>query len=381
MPEPFKNNFSIPLVRSLAGMLQQQIPEFRTSHFVDFISEEFELLELKQRSERITEALCQFMPGDLGRCQQVIEAILHPDDIADFSEKSMALSDAENKGLQGWLVMPVADFVSRRWIEADFLTGLHLLKSLTRRFSAEFAIRDFILADQNKALEEIKSWLTDPNEHVRRLASEGSRTRLPWGRQLPMFIENPEPLRPVLESLMDDSSEYVRRSVANNLNDIAKDHPEFVIGFVEQHLSTGSTKRKKLFRHACRSLFKQGDKATLALFGYPQFDGKVDIVKVSEEVRWGGDLTFEIAISSESKLPQNLMLDFVIWHKKANGKQTPKVFKWKVIDGYMGDRLKITKRHSFKPVTTRKYYPGEHRIEFQINGIVVAERSFLLANN
>jgi 3-methyladenine DNA glycosylase AlkC len=316
------------------------------------------------------------MPDCLHRCKEVIEQILHPQDISDFSG-SETDTHLEEEGLRGWMIMPVADFVSRRWIAKDFLQGLGLLKQLTRRFSAEFAIRDFILADAETAMQEITEWTQDPNEHVRRLASEGTRPRLPWGQQLPRFMAEPEALAPILEALMDDDAEYVRRSVANNLNDIAKDNPDFVIDFVDKHLLGASNNRKKLFKHACRSLFKQGDARTLALFGYQPFEGQIQIQQLSKSVEWDGKLDLEIEVQSKSEESQNLMLDYVIWHQKANGSLTPKVFKWKLLEGFSGS-IRLKKSHSFKPVTTRKYYPGDHKIEIQINGKVFSTGDFLL---
>lgn len=375
MPEPFKNNFSLELVNVLVALLNREIDNFPEKRFVDLISDEFEALELKARSNRIAEALHQFMPQDLNLCSSVIKNILHPDDVNEFVD--IPMSDA---GLRGWMVMPVADFVSRRYLPSDFKEGMELLKLLTRRFSAEFAIRDFFLADTERAMVEILRWTKDPNHNVRRLASEGSRPRLPWGQQLPMFIKEPSRLRPILENLVDDESEYVRRSVANNLNDIAKDHPDFVIDFVSTHLNQSNQNQYRLFKHACRSLFKQGDKRILALFGYTHFNGAVRFVDNTNSVEWGGKLEFEIEISSHEQPSQNLMLDFVLWLQRANGTLSPKVFKWKVIEDFTGSK-RFKKSHSFKPVTTRKYYPGEHKIEIQINGAVVCERTFILLEN
>lgn len=372
MPEPFKNNFSLHLVTSLAKMLSAKIPEFDKDGFEVFIYDHFSQLELKQRSSRIAEGLSIYMPEDLSVCARVIEEILHPEDVSNFNQNTL-----EHNKLAGWMIMPVADFVSRRWIASDFKGGMNLLKKLTRRFSAEFAIRAFIIADTEKAMDCILEWSKDANEHVRRLASEGTRPRLPWGQQLPVYIDDPVPLTAIFENLMDDGSEYVRRSVANNLNDIAKDNPGFVIDFVRTNLSDASKERVRLFKHACRSLFKQGDPDTLALFGYQPFQGQIQITQITKEVTWGGKLEFGIHIEAGISKPQNLMVDFVIWHLKANGKLTPKVFKWKVIEAFV-DKSMHLKSHSFKEVTTRKYYPGEHRLEIQINGQIQVAESFLL---
>ena len=373
MAEAFKNNFSVQGVAHLARLIARPLPKFDQQSFVDYVANDFENLELKQRSSRITEALHQFLPNDLDACKQVIEAILHGEAIEDFAN-----THADDEGLRGWMIMPVADFVSLRWLEPDFLGGLELLKKLTPLFSAEFAIRDFILAQPDLAIAHISGWLQDDSEHVRRLCSEGLRPRLPWGKQLGFLVRDPSPLKTILLALQDDPSEYVRRSVANNLNDIAKDHADFVIDYVSSGIDTANHERQWLYRHACRSLIKQGDKQTLALFDYHPFEGDVELVHCDQQVPWNGTLSFAIKIDSERSKAQNLMIDYVLWHQKANGTMQPKVFKWRKLEGYEGAMLSLDKAHTFKPVTTRKYYPGEHKVEIQINGVVVANASFEL---
>lgn len=373
MPTPFKEKFNHTLISDFASKIAQVYPAFEKDRFVERATQDLNALELKQRSAQITQALHDFMPSKFEHCRAVVEQILHPDDNAD-----MNLADIEADGVRGWIIMPLADFVALRCIPQQFDTGMDLLAKLTRRFSAEFAIRDFIVYDIKRALQYALTWTESDNEHVRRLASEGTRPRLPWGRQLPELILDPAPLTPILTALLDDKSEYVRRSVANNLNDIAKDNPQFVIDFVATNLTGASKRRERLLRHACRTLLKQGNVQVLQLFGYSEFTGTASLELSESDLPWGGTLDMNLIVSGQPEKPQSLIIDYVVWHKKAKGQLMPKVFKWKTIDGWNGEEIKKIKRHSFKPVTTRTYYPGEHKFQIQINGRVVAEKTIEL---
>jgi 3-methyladenine DNA glycosylase AlkC len=162
--------------------------------------------------------------------------------------------------------MPLTHYVGRNGLK-HFDLSMMLLKEMTKRSSSEFDIRYFLLDSPLRAISILQEWTQDPNQHVRRLVSEGTRPRLPWAMRLPVFIEDPSPLIPLLDALKDDEEEYVRRSVSNNLNDIAKDHPDVVAGIARQWLKGASKNRQRLVRHACRTLIKQGHKETLAALG------------------------------------------------------------------------------------------------------------------
>lgn len=373
MPEPFKNKFSLELVQLLALKIHEQYTEFNQNAFVQAATFDFNELELKQRSQQITGALHQFMPDSFQRCETIIREILHPAEIDSMNEAIV-----EQEGIRGWLIMPLADLVSIRAIPDHFEAGLNLLKVLTSRFSSEFALRDFILFDQQRALDIIMNWPKSGDKHIRRLASEGTRPRLPWGKQLPEFIAQPDLIRPLLVNLLNDNEEYVRRSVANNLNDIAKDNAEFVCEFVAEYLPDADQTRLRLLKHASRTLFKQGHPKILALFGYTPFQGSVQFRLAQKQVAMESALSMQVELHGLAVGNQKLMVDYIVWHKKANGTQSAKVFKWKQLESYRGDAISLKKQHSFKSVTTRKYYPGEHRIALQINGQVLSEVTFEL---
>ena len=225
----------------------------------------------------------------------------------------------------------------------------------------------------------MRGWMNDPCHHVRRLISEGTRPRLPWATQLPVFIADPSPLLPLLKALRDDESEYVRRSVANSFNDIAKDHPDVVAGIAHQWLQVASTNRRKLVRHACRSLVKQGHKKTLVALGYGHPDVELKHLSIATpRVTFGNALLFEISLVSRAEKSQPLIIDYAIHHRKANGRTTPKVFKWKTIElGKMASHA-AKRKHSIRKITTRTYYPGTHRLEILINGVSFACTDFEL---
>jgi 3-methyladenine DNA glycosylase AlkC len=229
-------------------------------------------------------------------------------------------------------------------------------------------------------LATLRDWAADPYYHVRRLATEGARPRLPWAMRLPALIADPTPLLPILELLKDDGSEYVRRSVANNLNDIAKDHPDTVAGIARTWLAGATTERSRLVRHGCRTLIKQGHKGTLSALGYerPRLS-PMRLEILTPTVRFGEALRFNISLASEDQdQDQDLIIDYVVHHRKANGKTTPKVFKWMTINLKAGASHDAVRKHAMRPITTRVYYPGAHRLEIVANGEILGGGDFQL---
>jgi 3-methyladenine DNA glycosylase AlkC len=260
--------------------------------------------------------------------------------------------------------------------------SLAVLRRLTPLFSAEFAIRPFLEKHTDSTLRELTLWCNDANEQVRRLVSEGTRPRLPWGRRLKLFIDDPTPVLSLLERLKDDPSEYVRRSVANNLNDIAKDHPQTVIKRCADWTLDGNDDRAWVVRHATRTLVKQGYPGVYKLLEYTE-KPKVSIKALKlNPVRLsvGDSFTMSFELVSENTQTQNLVVDYAVHHIKANGGASPKIFKLKNVTIGAGEKLPITKKHSLRKVTTRRYYPGRHMIEILVNGKPMARRSFILLN-
>lgn len=373
MPEPFKNLFSRELIAGMGDHLARVWPVFDRPGFVSAAAKDLESLELKQRSAQITAAMATFLPDDFEETATIMRASLAPIDECDVNS-----NEVNRKGIDGWAVMPMTDYVGLYGL-GHFDLSMTLLKEMTKRSSSEFGIRFLIIEDPQRALSIMATWTNDPNHHVRRLVSEGTRPRLPWAVRLPAFIADPTPLVPLLESLKDDESDYVRRSVANNLNDIAKDHPDIVAGVANRWMRKATKDREKLVRHACRTLIKQGHKKTLSALGYgpPMVDLK-HLTMLTPEVSFGDSLLFELSLASTSRQSQPLIIDYAIHHRKANGSTTPKVFKWKTIVLEKKAALTAKRNHRIRKITTRVYYPGTHRLEILINGISFGCRDFEL---
>jgi len=346
---------------------------FDRAGFIKAASKNLEALELKERSAQITAALKTFLPEDFEKAGNILLESLGPEEDVDVN-----WADVDDRGLVGWAVMPMVNYVGLYGLE-HFDLSMTLFKELTKRSSSEFGIRFFLIKEPKRTLSVLKKWSRDPNYHVRRLVSEGSRPRLPWGMQLPAFIKDPSPLLPLLEALKDDKEEYVRRSVANNLNDIAKDHPDTVAKIAKSWLKGASKDRERLVRHACRTLIKQGHQKTLKALGYGPPSVKLRKFNVlTPRVDFGDALLFEISLTSISKKTQSLIIDYAIHHRKANGGLSSKVFKWKTTTLAASATLTSQKRHAMKKITTRVYYPGTHKVEILINGVSLGSKEFEL---
>jgi 3-methyladenine DNA glycosylase AlkC len=373
MAEPFKNFYSVELIKQMGAHLARTDPNFDATGFIAMASKNLAALELKQRSSQIQQSLDHYLPTSFSAAVETLLASLHPETDVELSNRSM-----DERGIRGWAVMPMSELVGLR-CEEDFDLALEAQKQLTKRFSSEFGIRYSILADPERALATIQGWTSDANYHVRRLASEGTRPRLPWAMQLPSLIADPTPAMPILEALKDDPSEYVRRSVANHLNDISKDHPDLVARIADKWMHKADAKRKKTVRHACRSLIKAGHPATLAALGYGEADIELSPIDVlTQTVTFGEALAFEAVLNSTSVKCQNLVIDYVIHFRKANGVTAPKVFKLKTMRLEPGARIRLSRRHPIRAITTRRYYNGLQAVELQINGKAYGQAEFEL---
>jgi len=357
--EPFKNNFSPQLVTCIADHLQTHIASFDRKTFEAPIHEKLGDLELKERSQLIADQVHLALPNDHAERARVLNAMLHP---------AGADQPSDEHGICGWGIFPLSMVVGQHGLD-DFERSLSLLKEMTSRFSSEFGIRYFLLADQERTLDIIRNWVDHPNQHVRRLVSEGTRPRLPWAMQLPRLVDDPAPMLPILEALRDDEEEYVRRSVANHLNDIAKDHPDLIAQLAHHWLRGADKSREKLIRRACRTLIKQGCPNALQAFGFEKPKLLLDsLVIETKVVELGGALTFSAKLRSTSAKAQPLVIDYLVHFQKANGKLSGKVFKWKEAVLQSSELLTLQRSHAIRPITTRRYYAGRHALSLRING-------------
>ncbi|QGG91359.1 DNA alkylation repair protein [Agrobacterium sp. MA01] len=364
MAEPLKHLIGHQTARDTADAVARAWGGFNHQSFLADTLPPLDALELMQRGQCIANALHHHLPDDFEQAATILHA---------------CLPAADREGLSGWALLSFNQYIAAHG-RGHLETALDLLKSLTPHFTAEFGVRPFIADEQERALAIISDWVTDPNHHVRRLASEGTRPRLPWAMRLPALVRDPAPILPILEALVDDEEDYVRRSVANSLNDIAKDHPDLVADFVERQSEGASKNRLWLLKHASRTLVKKGHAKALANFGYePLSDVAATLELNSEHVEFPGELGFVVHLANTGKDAVTVLLDYAIHHQKKDGSLSPKVFKGKSLVLKPGERMTIDKRHALRPITTRVYHPGLHRLEILLNGKPAASHDFNLA--
>ena len=375
MAEPFKNLIDASLVRAAAEQLERVAPDFDTKRFVQLATRGLDTLEMKARAMHICAALEATLPADFAAAADALQAALAP---AETSE-AMAQLEGLDQGLRGWILWPVGEYVARHG-QLQPERALRLLHALTQRFTAEFAIRPFIVRHPELSFATLRRWSTDNSAQVRRLVSEGSRPRLPWGLQLKSLITDPSPTLPLLLALQDDPSETVRRSVANHLNDIARDHPQVVAQWLREHLPGAPPARRALLRHASRTLIKRGDVQVLKAWGLgAAFKGEAVLKVTPTRVALGGEVALQLELQSSSPRTQTLAIDYLVHHVKANGGTSPKVFKGWLIELPPRGEITLNKRHPMRTITTRRYHAGRHGVGVQINGRIVAEGAFVLS--
>lgn len=360
-----KDGLGTSAIRRLARNLAAADPEFDAAAFERRAAKGLARLELKERVAHVTDAFAEVLPDDYERALEIIVAAAKTWDRGD-----------ENDPLRGFAAWPLFHFIETRGT-GHFAPSMAALRTLTPLFTAEFAIRPLIAADPKRAFAELHRWTKDPDEHVRRLVSEGTRSKLPWATRVPALSEDPARVIALLERLKDDPSEYVRRSVANNLNDIAKDHPDLVIDCCERWLVDATEDRRRLVRHAARTLIKAAHPRVWRLLGFandPKVSATLHIDKTA--VRLGQDLGLTIELRSRSSQPQRLAVDYAIHFVKASGTRKPKVFKLRELDLGARDAITLTKRHPLRKITTRTYHGGEQRLDVIINGNTVATATF-----
>jgi 3-methyladenine DNA glycosylase AlkC len=375
MAEALKNLINADTVHDAATQLRRAWPAFDAKRFQSLALGGLQALEFKARALHLCAALEATLPVEFSSAADIIEAALAPPGAGE----DLATVRSGPDGLAGWVVWPLGEFVVRRGM-ASPQRALRTLHALTQRHTAEWAIRPFIENHPELVFATLATWTRDPSAHVRRLVSEGSRPRLPWGARLKGLIQDPTPTLPLLRALQDDPSDYVRRSVANHLNDIAKDHPALVVAWLHEHLRNAPAARRAMLEHACRTLIKQGHAQVLQAWGLGRpLQGEVQLRLVPRRVAVGQSLKLQVQIASIAARAQTLLIDYAVHHVKANGQVTPKVFKGWAVELPARGECTLSKSHSMRSVTTRRYYPGRHEIDLRINGEVRARAFFELS--
>jgi 3-methyladenine DNA glycosylase AlkC len=362
----FKNLLGKDAATQLADQVGAAWQGFDKRRFVRLATHKLGNLELTDRVKQFSRALEQTLPADVPSALDILTRSL---------PAPLPSCDAVTNGFVLW---PIGQFIADRGLD-HFEPSMHAMVELTKRFSSEFAVRPFLERHPEATFDRLRTLCLDPNPHVRRWCSEGVRPRLPWGNRLGSLVDDPSPIFPILEALKDDPELYVRRSVANNLNDIAKDHPARVLATCKRWSDGASEQRKWLIQHALRTLIKQGRPEALALIGYgnpKQLQASLRIQPRSIGV--GQSVRLELELVTTSTRPQELLVDYVVHFVRADGTAGSKVFKWTTTTLPGRNRLELAKNHAMKKTTIRTLYAGKHRVQVQVNGQRVAEAFFVL---
>lgn len=367
---PFADQLiSVDCVEALAEVLSSVAPR-RPWTATRAVAASLPGMALSERARAVRDALINDLPSKWSASEKII---------------SRALDDPV---FTGWMIWPVTEAVAGLATgdgsAAVFDAGLVLLARLTPRLTGEFALRTFLNTDLDRTLVMAQTWTQDDDAHVRRLASEGTRPRLPWAKRVPALLARPTATEAILDALHADPSDYVRRSVANHLNDLSRSAPAVAVATARRWTETATPGTAGtvagVVRHGLRTLIKQADPGALALLGY----GTADDLSVdgphlhSDTVTVGETLTFDVTITNTGAEPVKTAVDYVVHYRKANGALAPRVYKLSTRMLAPGQKLALTRGQKFVPLTTRRFYPGGQALELQVNGARYGYVPFLL---
>lgn len=358
MAEALKHHFGADVVRSIAADLKGAFPAFDARAFTRDALRGLDDLELLARGTHVAAAMRRHLPAAFDDAVAVLTASLGP-----------VIGESDLSGMAVFRYLPHAAFI-REYGVGHFDASMAAQYALTQRFTAEWSIRPFLEHFPRETLARLEAWSRDGSVHVRRLVSEGTRPRLPWAPQLKAFITDPTPVLALLEHLKDDPERYVQRSVANNLNDIARDHPDRVVEVATRWMRDAGDGRRWIVQHALRSLVKRGHRGALHLLG----GGVAPRVRITgmrvtpARVRIGGRVRFSVELTSTASTAQDLIVDYAVHFVKANGTTRPRVFKLRRVTLAARASVTLTGSVSLAVHTTRRPYPGHHMLELRVNG-------------
>ena len=367
MAEPLKNIYNDVFFAELKAGLQKAIPEIDTKKFINAVkNKEWATMELKQRMRDLSTVLHDHLQGNY---KSKLAKVL----------KLITVLPAQSKVQYSSLAyMYLPDFVAQYGL-SNIDLSLKAMEKINLVTSCEFAIRPYLLSDEKRVMDQMLVWSKHPHKNIRRFASEGCRPRLPWAAAIPSLKKDPSPILPILENLKSDKEVYVQKSVANNLNDISKDHPELVINIAKNWQGTSAI-TDWIIKQGCRGLLKSGHPGALHLFGTgSQVKARIKQLTLNKTTLLIGDiLHFDFELELREKAGCKLRLEYAVFYKKANGSLSKKIFK--INEGfYENNRLYyFSKKHSFKELTTRKHHAGGHAISIIVNGNELATESFKL---
>jgi len=359
MPEKLKDHyFTKQSVTKFADELGKKYPKFNKKKFLNLVFDKyFGSIELMAKMHHVTECLKPVLP--------------------DSYTKSLSVLAKVAPKVKGFEAICLPDFVEKYGLD-NWDESLSALAIFTKYSTSEFAIRPFIIKNEKKAMAFMKKLGKDKDKNVRRFASEGCRPRLPWAMALPNLKKDPSSILPILELLKNDKSEFVRRSVANNLNDISKDHPDLALRISKKWFGK-SENTNWIVKHACRTLLKAGNIKAMKLFGFgdPQNINIKKLVLDKKKIKIGQKIQFSYKLNVGGKKKSKIRLEYAVTFAKANNKFSTKVFKISEKE-YKPDEYNLSKNHSFANLSTRKHYSGNHQIAIIVNGVEKAKIDFML---
>lgn len=352
-----KEIFNAERLKHIATEMTAVYPRFNAIAFLKMANEGLADLSIMQRMARVSECLYAVLPLGYDESLEVLRTLA-----PRLNSSFVSISLPQYVAMYG---------------AHDFEQSMDALKYFTAFGSSEFAIRHFLRSDLQRSLTLMQQWSLDDNEHVRRLASEGCRPRLPWSFRLEQIQADPTLAASILDNLKADESLYVRKSVANHLNDITKDHPDWVLDLIEGW-PLDNKHTAWIAKHALRSLIKQGNQRALAVIG-ASGKAEVEIVGVKVEpavIRLGEKISLSFTMKSTVSESQRLVIDYAIDYVKANGGTSAKVFKLKALTLPGKATEFVSRSQQIKELTTRKHYVGKHTVHILVNGERLASTSF-----
>ena len=358
MAEALKNHFGPEVVRGLAKDLKKAWKGFPADRFLEVVLDQFSELELMDRVRHIAEGLTLTLPKDFSKARKVVFDALGPE-----------LEKTEGHGMAPFRYLPYGYWVAKVGLGFP-KESLELQLELTKRCTSEFSVRFFLEEHYTLTLEYLEGLVSHSSPHVRRWVSEGTRPHLPWGKGVPILAKNPEGHLHLLEALRDDPHIYVRKSVANHLNDLSRHHPKLLLKICQAWGKKSGKERAWILNQALRSLVKKGNIQALKILGYGQ-EPKVDLeaLQVSPcKVNKGEKVNAEWELISREKQTQSLMVDLVVHYCRPGGKTFEKTFKLSTLELLGGKRHKMKKKISLVDLSTRVHHPGRHNLELLVNG-------------
>lgn len=364
--EPFKNKFNKNSVSFLANQIQEQSKDFKKTLFLKDIFLELDKLELKDRVELISKNLNKYLTKNYNENIKILLKTL-----SQKQDKEVYQQD----GIEGFLVWPYTRYVAN-YGQDHFDESLAALIEMSKRFTSEFAIRYFLMRDYKKTMQFLKSNLNDPSHHTRRLICEGTRPNLPWGLKVSKINDNLAANKKILLKLQSDESLYVRKSVANHLNDISRLDKNLFFQIIDEFKK--GEHQKWIIKKASRSLLKKGDPKALQVNGLdPHLKLDVNFEITPKKIQLGECLNLKLKILSRHNVPKKVLIQYAIHYVKKNNEHSRKVFF--IAEKTITKELHLDKKIPLKKVTTREHYPGDHYLDIQINGTLYQRKKFNLS--